>query len=82
MQTPVFLALFLAPVYVPLSLLQGWIHDVATGNPITYLLESGRGFLSGDHDVILIAFACGVGLGALFLVWAIGGLRRAERAAG
>ena len=82
MQTPVFLALFLAPVYVPLALLQGWIHAVATANPITYLLEAGRGFLSGNHDVVLIAFACGVGLGALFLVWAVLGLRRAERAAG
>jgi ABC-2 type transport system permease protein len=82
MQTPVFLALFLAPVYVPLALLQGWIHAVATGNPITYLLEAGRGFLSGNHDVILIAFACGVGLGALFLIWAVSGLKRAERAAG
>ena len=29
MQTPVFLLLFLAPVYVPLSLLKGWIHTVA-----------------------------------------------------
>ena len=82
MQTPVFLLLFLAPVYVPLALLQGWIHAVATGNPITYLLEAGRGFLSGNHDVVLLAFACGVGLGALFLVWAVLGLRRAERAAG
>jgi ABC-2 type transport system permease protein len=82
MQTPVFLALFLAPVYVPLALLEGWIHAVATANPITYLLEAGRGFLSGNHDVVLIAFACGVGLGALFLVWAVLGLRRAERAAG
>ena len=26
MQTPVFMLLFLAPVYVPLDLLQGWIH--------------------------------------------------------
>ena len=28
-QMPVFVLLFLAPVYVPLSLLTGWIHDVA-----------------------------------------------------
>ena len=61
MQTPVFLALFLAPVYVPLALLEGWIHGVATGNPITYLLESGRGFLSGKPSVVLLAFACGAG---------------------
>ena len=41
MQTPVFMLLFLAPVYVPLSLLQGWIHGVARFNPLTFLLEVG-----------------------------------------
>ena len=82
MQTPVFLALFLAPVYVPLVLLKGWIHVVATGNPITYLLESGRGFLAGNPEQVLLAFACGAGLIAVFLVWAFRGLRRAERATG
>jgi ABC-type multidrug transport system permease subunit len=80
MQTPVFLALFLAPVYVPLVLLKGWIHAVATGNPITYLLEAGRGFLSGNPDQVLLAFACGAGLVAFFLIWAFRGLKRAERA--
>ena len=39
MQMPVFLALFFAPVYVPLALLQGWIHGVATFNPLTRVLE-------------------------------------------
>ncbi len=48
MQFPVFLILFLAPVYVPLSLLSGWIHAVASVNPVTALLEAGRGFISGD----------------------------------
>ena len=48
MQFPVFLILFLAPVYVPLDLLSGWIHAVASVNPVTALLEAGRGFISGD----------------------------------
>jgi ABC-type multidrug transport system permease subunit len=82
MQTPVFLALFLAPVYVPLVLLEGWIHAVATGNPVTYLLEAGRGFLAGNPEQVLLAFACGAGLVAFFLIWAFRGLKRAERAAG
>ena len=30
MQMPVFLILFFAPVYVPLSLLTGWLHAVAS----------------------------------------------------
>ena len=41
MQIPVFFILFLAPVYVPLALLEGWIHAVARVNPTTYLLEAG-----------------------------------------
>lgn len=81
MQIPVFLILFLAPVYVPLDLLDGWIHAVASLNPLTAIVEAGRGFISGRPDHVAIAFACGVGLVALFLVWAVGGLRRAERGA-
>jgi ABC-2 type transport system permease protein len=82
MQTPVFLVLFLAPVYVPLGLLQGWIHGVARANPLTYMLESGRGFISGSPENVLLAFVCGLGLASLFILWAYRGLRRAERAAG
>jgi ABC-2 type transport system permease protein len=80
MQMPVFLVLFLAPVYVPLSLLDGWIHAVASVNPITLLLEAGRGFLAGDPTTIALAFAVGLSLPALFGLWARGGLRRAEAA--
>lgn len=80
MQFPVFLILFLAPVYVPLSLLSGWIHTVASVNPITALLEAGRGFISGDPTVIAPAFAIGLALPVLFALWARGGLRRAEAA--
>ena len=50
MQLPVFLVLFFAPVYVPLALLQGWIHGVATVNPMTRVIESGRGFVAGAPD--------------------------------
>jgi ABC-2 type transport system permease protein len=39
--------LFLAPVYVPIGLLQGWIHAVARYNPVTVTLEAGRGLLAG-----------------------------------
>ena len=80
MQFPVFLILFLAPVYVPLSLLSGWIHAVASVNPVTALLEAGRGFISGDPTVVALAFALGVALPVLFALWARGGLRRAEAA--
>jgi ABC-2 type transport system permease protein len=80
MQFPTFLVLFLAPVYVPLDLLSGWIHAVASINPITALLEAGRGFISGDPTVVLLAFASALALALLFSLWARGGLRRAEAA--
>jgi ABC-2 type transport system permease protein len=80
MQFPVFLILFLAPVYVPLSLLSGWIHAVASVNPVTALLEAGRGFISGEPVVVALAFALAVTLPILFALWARGGLRRAEAA--
>jgi ABC-2 type transport system permease protein len=80
MQFPVFLILFLAPVYVPLSLLSGWIHAVASVNPVTALLEAGRGFVSGEPTVVALAFAIAVTLPVLFSLWARGGLRRAEAA--
>jgi ABC-2 type transport system permease protein len=80
MQIPVFLILFMAPVYMPLRLLSGWIHDVASVNPATALLETGRGFISGSPTHVVLAFAVAVGLVALFVVWARGGLRRAEAA--
>ena len=80
MQTPVFLILFLAPVYVPLDLLSGWIHTVASINPVTALLEAGRGFISGDPVVVGAAFAIGISLSLLFAFWAKTGLRSAEAA--
>ena len=80
MQMPVFLLLFFAPVYVPLALLQGWIHDVAQVNPLTRVLEAGRGFLAGTPTEVGLAFGAALALVAFFSVWALRGLRSAERA--
>jgi len=80
MQMPVFLVLFFAPVYVPLSLLQGWIHGVAVVNPLTRVIEASRGFVAGTPTEVVAAFAAALGLGALFFVWAFRGLRKAEAA--
>jgi ABC-2 type transport system permease protein len=81
MQIPIFLILFLAPVYVPLGLLTGWIHTAASLNPATALLQAGRGFISGAHQSTGVALLCGVGLAALMGVYALRGLRRAEQSA-
>jgi ABC-2 type transport system permease protein len=82
MQMPVFLILFFAPVYVPLALLSGWIHAVATFNPVTYLLEAGRGLVSGAPEYVAIAFGSAFCLLVVFSIWAVLGMRRAEAAGG
>jgi ABC-2 type transport system permease protein len=82
MQTPVFMLLFLAPVYVPLHLLHGWIHAVARVNPLTFLLESGRGLLEGEPTQVGAGVGIGLAMLLLFAVWAVRGLRRAEAVGG
>jgi ABC-2 type transport system permease protein len=79
-QMPVFVLLFLAPVYVPLPLLTGWIHDVATLNPVTPVLEAGRGLLAGSPVKVAIAFLGLAGAAMLMAAFARRGLASAERA--
>jgi hypothetical protein len=57
------------------------VHAAATVNPITLVLEAGRGFIAGDPAKVLPAFGVSFGLAALALLWARTGLRSAERAA-
>jgi ABC-2 type transport system permease protein len=79
-QMPVFVLLFLAPVYVPLPLLSGWIHAAAKINPATFVLEAGRGFLAGSPVKVAAAFI-GLAIGAAVMaVFARRGLASAERA--
>jgi ABC-2 type transport system permease protein len=80
MQMPVFILLFIAPVYVPLALLTGWVKAVAHVNPVTPLLETGRDFISGSHADLLLAAGVALGLVVVFGVWAVRGLRSAEAA--
>lgn len=80
MQVPVFLVLFLAPVYVPLELLQDWIHAVARLNPATWILETGRGFIAGDPTHVALTFGAALALAAGFALWARRGLASAEHA--
>ncbi len=82
MQTPVFLIIFLAPVYVPIDLLSGWVESVARVNPLTAIIEAGRGFISGAETEVVLAFGAAAGLALLLAVWAVTGLRRAEAAGG
>jgi ABC-2 type transport system permease protein len=78
---PAFLILFLAPVWVPYDLLTGWVKAAATVNPITLVIESIRGLLTGHPTEVLPAFLVALLLVALTMVWSRGGLRSAERVA-
>jgi ABC-2 type transport system permease protein len=79
-RTPIFLVLFLAPVFVPLSLLTGWIETAARLNPFTHILEAARGYLAGDPASVTSAFVISSALIVVLTFWAVYGLRRAERA--
>jgi ABC-2 type transport system permease protein len=82
MQTPVFLIIFLAPVYVPYELLTGWVHTVAGVNPITPIVEAGRNLISGVGADVAPGYVAVAGLLVVMGAWALRGLRRAEAAGG
>lgn len=58
---------FLAPTFVPLELLDGWLKTVAQLNPITYVLEAMRAILNSGWDmpVVLRGVAACLILGGL-----------------
>ena len=80
MQMPVFILLFLAPVYVPLDLLSGWIKSIAQVNPFTALLEGGRDLISGGEVHAWLIYGVALVLLGGFTIWGVRGLRRAETA--
>jgi ABC-2 type transport system permease protein len=80
-QLPAFLILFLAPVWVPYDLLTGWVKTAASVNPITLVIESIRGLITGDPTEVLPAFLVMLLFVSVTVLWARGGLRSAERVA-
>ena len=56
------------------------MHAVASANPLTFLVETGRGFMTGDPHDVLVAFGVGAALPLALSLWAYRGLRRAEAA--
>jgi ABC-2 type transport system permease protein len=79
-QMPVFVALFLAPVYVPLPLLTGWVHAVSSVNPLTAVIEAGRGLLAGSPVKVALSFVLLAAAAALLAAFSRRGLASAERA--
>lgn len=82
MQTPVFLIIFIAPVYVPFDLLTGWVKAAASVNPITAIIEASRDFISGVPADVALAYGAAIGMLIFFAVWALRGMAKAEAAGG
>lgn len=82
MQTPVFMILFLTPVYVPYILLTGWVKTAAGANPLTDVVEASRNLLAGSTEAVATAFGLSFILGLFLFAWSLTGLRKAERAGG
>jgi ABC-2 type transport system permease protein len=76
---PAFMLLFLTPVFTTRSELTEWVKKVASYNPLTAAIEAGRGFMAGDPVSVVLAFSVMCGLLALFGVWALLSMRKAER---
>jgi ABC-2 type transport system permease protein len=80
MQVPVFLFLFLAPVYVPRELLGGWVHAISPFNPATHVMETARDLMAGTGADYLATLGIVVALLSAVFVFAMRGLRQAEAA--
>jgi ABC-2 type transport system permease protein len=79
LQTPVLMLMFALPVYVPRPLLADWVESVANVNPLTPILEAGRGLIIGDPVRVPLAFGIAVALVAALGVWAVTGLLVAQQ---
>jgi ABC-2 type transport system permease protein len=79
---PVFMVLFLTPIFSPRAQLGGWLETVAGINPLTAAVEAGRGLLADEPVSVALAFAVSVGLVIVFFAWAVRGMKKAERGPG
>lgn len=72
---------FLAPTFVPLELLDGWLKTIAQLNPITYVLEAMRSILNTGWDwpILLRGVAACVILGSLMYILTLYALRLRTR---
>jgi ABC-2 type transport system permease protein len=63
-----FVFLFISAMALPLNLLQtDWFHDVASANPVTYLLEAFRSLLFEGWEIGTLALSFGIAAALLGL---------------
>ena len=77
---PVFVLLFLAPVYVPAAAADRLDPRRRQRQPATAVLEAGRGLLAGSPVKVALAFPGLAGAGFVLAAFARRGLASAERA--
>ncbi|MBI5668404.1 MAG: ABC transporter permease [Chloroflexi bacterium] len=77
----VFPLTFLAPIFTPLELLEGWIRTAAEINPLTYILEVGRTLINTgwDAEIILRGITAPTLLGLAGFAFAYLSLRAGSR---
>jgi ABC-2 type transport system permease protein len=80
MQLTLFLALFLTSAQTPLSIMEGWLHEVARINPLTNVLRMARAGFLGDitWDVVWGGLVALLVMNALALWFARRGLDRLD----
>jgi ABC-2 type transport system permease protein len=81
MQVGMFLAVFLSTLQMPLDLLTGWLHAVATWNPVTQVIDLARQGFIGEvaWGTTWPGLAAIAGLFALLILFASRGMRAVVR---
>jgi ABC-type multidrug transport system permease subunit len=76
---PVYMLLFMTPVFTTRDNLTDWLQKVAGVNPLTAPLEAGRGLLADEPVSVALAFAAVAGLVIVLFVWAYTGMGKAGK---
>lgn len=81
MQVGMFLAVFLSTLQMPLDLLTGWLHAVATWNPVTQVIDLARQGFIGEvaWGTTWPGLAAIAGLFAVLILFASRGMRAVVR---
>jgi ABC-type multidrug transport system permease subunit len=80
MQAGIFMAVLFTASYAPLALLTGWLHTVATYNPVRFIIDAARQGFIGDLSMstTVKGVLALVGLAVLMTAFALRGLRHAS----
>lgn len=76
LQLPVFLALFLGPVFSPAEVQDGWLRRAGDLNPLAWVLEACRSLVAGGTSMLVQAVLGMIVLIVALAGWAVTGARR------